>query len=46
MAGGDSSARGMLAGMILAAANGSSAIPDAWLTEMAAGNRINALLKN
>ena len=44
MAGGDSSARGILAGMILAAAHGMSAIPDAWTNEMAAAERIKALL--
>jgi ADP-ribosylglycohydrolase len=44
MAGGDSSARGMLAGMVLGAAHGLAAIPDAWQSEMSAGERINQLL--
>lgn len=45
MAGGDSSARGMLAGMILGAAQGMAAIPEAWLSEMTAAKRINELLQ-
>jgi ADP-ribosylglycohydrolase len=44
MAGGDSSARGMIAGMVLGAANGMTAIPDTWISEMTAGERINLLL--
>ncbi|BBO90906.1 ADP-ribosylglycohydrolase family protein [Desulfosarcina ovata] len=44
MAGGDSSARGSLAGMVLGAAHGMAAIPEAWISEMAAGQRIKALL--
>jgi ADP-ribosylglycohydrolase len=45
MAGGDSSARGMLAGMVLGAAHGMAAIPDAWISQLTAGERIDALLK-
>jgi len=45
MAGGDSSARGILAGMILGAAHGMTAIPDTWVTGMTAGQRISRLLK-
>jgi ADP-ribosylglycohydrolase len=44
MAGGDSSARGMIAGMVLGAANGMAAIPDEWQSEMTASQRINTLL--
>jgi ADP-ribosylglycohydrolase len=44
MAGGDSSARGMLAGMVLGAAHGMKAIPEGWLTGLNAGRRIDALL--
>jgi ADP-ribosylglycohydrolase len=44
MAGGDSSARGMLAGMVIAAAHGSAAIPDTWQAEMTQGGRIDDLL--
>ena len=44
MAGGDSSARGMLAGMILSAANGMTAIPEAWISRMTAAKRIEELL--
>lgn len=44
MAGGDSSARGMLAGMLLGAAHGMAAIPDAWRSGLNAGGRITALL--
>ncbi len=36
MAGGDSAARGMLAGMLLGAALGRRAIPDAWISGLAA----------
>ena len=46
MAGGDSSARGMMAGMILGAAHGMEAIPAAWQTGMTADQRINTLLDN
>jgi len=44
MAGGDSSARGMIAGMVLGAALGMGAIPEAWQTGMTASQRINARL--
>jgi ADP-ribosylglycohydrolase len=44
MAGGDSSARGMLAGMVLGAAHGFSAIPEPWIAGMSARQRIDALL--
>jgi ADP-ribosylglycohydrolase len=44
MAGGDSSARGVLAGMVLAAAHGMNAIPAPWITKMNAHARIKALL--
>ena len=44
MAGGDSSARGMMAGMVLAAANGMTAIPEAWRSGMTANQRISKLL--
>ena len=46
MAGGDSSARGMLAGMVLAAAHGIAAIPEAWISKMSAGKRIEKLLSS
>jgi len=45
MAGGDSSARGMLAGMVLGAAHGMAAIPDEWISGLNAGDRIEKLLK-
>ncbi len=44
MAGGDSAARGMMAGMVLGAAHGMGAIPEPWQTGMTASPRINALL--
>jgi ADP-ribosylglycohydrolase len=44
MAGGDSSARGMLAGMILGASHGMTAIPDDWIAGLTAGEQIAALL--
>jgi ADP-ribosylglycohydrolase len=46
MAGGDSSARGVLAGMVLGAAHGLTAIPEAWISEMTASKRIDALLSS
>lgn len=45
MAGGDSAARGMMAGMILGAQGGMDAIPDHWLSEMKAYDHINHLLE-
>jgi ADP-ribosylglycohydrolase len=45
MAGGDSSARGILAGMILGAAHGMTAIPETWVAGMTAGQRISRLLQ-
>ncbi len=44
MAGGDSSARGMMAGMVLGAAHGMAAIPESWKLEMTAGERLTMLL--
>lgn len=46
MAGGDSSARGMMAGMVLGAAHGLSAIPEPWISGMTAGDQINTLLNH
>jgi len=43
-AGGDSSARGMLAGFILGAYQGLETIPDSWFADMAAHKKICALL--
>jgi ADP-ribosylglycohydrolase len=45
MAGGDSAARGMVAGMVLGAHGGMEAIPDHWLSEMKAFQHINRLLE-
>ena len=45
MAGGDSAARGMIVGMVLGAHLGPAAIPETWLTGMAARQRIVALLE-
>ncbi|MCP4694037.1 MAG: ADP-ribosylglycohydrolase family protein [Desulfobacterales bacterium] len=45
MAGGDSSARGMLAGMVIGAWRGESAIPRVWLDELNARDRIERLLE-
>ncbi len=44
MAGGDSSARGMLAGMVLGAWHGEAAIPRRWLDDLNARDRIIALM--
>jgi ADP-ribosylglycohydrolase len=44
MAGGDSAARGMIAGLLLGAFHGIAAIPESWLTEMAAHKKIISLL--
>jgi ADP-ribosylglycohydrolase len=44
MAGGDSSARGMMAGMMLGAAHGLTAVPEAWISGMTAAERINRWL--
>lgn len=44
MAGGDSAARGLAAGMILGAALGEAAVPEAWVRSMVRGNDIMALL--
>ncbi len=46
MAGGDSSARGMLAGMVLGAHCGMRAIPARWIDELQEGRRIEQLLDN
>ncbi len=44
MAGGDSAARGMLAGMILGAHLGMDTIPKKWIDQLAAHNKIRTLL--
>jgi ADP-ribosylglycohydrolase len=44
MAGGDSAARGMITGMLLGAFQGFAAIPENWLTELAAREKITTLL--
>jgi len=44
MAGGDSSARGMITGMLLGAHHGLTAIPEFWLTELSAREKIIAFL--
>jgi ADP-ribosylglycohydrolase len=44
MAGGDSAARGMAAGMLLGAWRGGDALPSAWLQEMTHAGRIEELL--
>lgn len=46
MAGGDSSARGMLAGMILGAHHGKQAIPDSWLSELRSYDQAVKLMSN
>jgi ADP-ribosylglycohydrolase len=45
MAGGDSAARGITVGMILGAHGGMDAIPEVWLTEMKAFQKIDRLLE-
>lgn len=45
MAGGDSAARGLLAGMVLGAANGLGGVPGDWLTGLAARETIEADLR-
>ena len=45
MAGGDSSARGILASMVLSAEQGMKAIPEKWITEMTAAGRVAELAK-
>lgn len=45
MAGGDSAARGMLAGMVLGAACGTTAIPIEWIDGLNAHGRIVALME-
>lgn len=45
MAGGDSAARGMIAGMVLGAHLGTSAIPEPWLTGMDAYTQITEMIK-
>ncbi len=44
MAGGDSSARGMLAGLIIGSYQGIDSIPDSWLTDLTAYERILGLM--
>ncbi len=44
MAGGDSAARGMVTGMLLGAFHGITAIPESWLSEMTAHDKIITLL--
>ncbi len=44
MAGGDSAARGMIAGMLLGAFLGYAAIPGSWLTQLSAREKIISLL--
>lgn len=45
MAGGDSAARGVMAGMVLGAAHGMDAIPERWISGLNAGDRISRLLQ-
>lgn len=45
LAGGDSAGRGLLAGMVLGAYQGLSAIPEHWLTELNARDRIMSLIE-
>lgn len=44
MAGGDSAARGMITGMLLGAFHGLEAIPEPWLTELSARDKIYSLM--
>ena len=44
MAGGDSSARGLLTGMLLGAHHGKEVLPIQWQTDLVAGKKIGALL--
>ena len=44
MAGGDSSARGVMAGMILAARHGSGFIPEDWISGMRKEREIKELI--
>lgn len=46
MAGGDSAARGMLTGMVLGAHHGMAAIPEQWIRELNAYNKIEGLLNH
>ncbi len=46
MAGGDSSARGLLAGFIIGANCGLSEIPETWLSDMQASQKIRDLMKD
>ena len=45
MAGGDSSARGMLIGLVMGAAHGTDWMPHAWVDELAAHDEVKALLQ-
>ena len=44
MAGGDSAARGMMAGMVLGASRGPNSLPSDWLSELRKGKEITTLL--
>jgi ADP-ribosylglycohydrolase len=44
MAGGDNAARGMLVGMVLGAHHGPDCLPMEWVSELAMGKKIEALL--
>ena len=45
MAGGDSAARGMIVGMVLGAYLGADGLPGRWVSELAKGPQIEALLE-